>query len=253
MSTLAPSIQLYTLRDYLEKDFAGTIAKVATLGLTQVEPWGFADRADEYAEVLATNGLKAPTGHAAMIDQDLAPIFAAAKKLGMTTVIDPFTLPETWKDRAKIDHYAAEINRAAVEARAHGIRVGYHNHGWELSERVDGKIAFDYFIEQLLPEVVIELDTYWCEVGGQNAAEYLSKLGDRVVAIHVKDGKIFATDDFMELMEHQCPAGQGDVPVAAILAAAPNALPVVEFDKYVAGDLFEGIAQSLTFINGARA
>ena len=253
MSKLAPSIQLYTLRNEIENDFAGTIARVAALGLTQVEPWGFVDRADEYSDALNANGLTAPTAHAPLIDQDLGPVFAAAKKIGISTVFDPFTMPDTWQDRANIDHYAAEINRAAVEARAHGIKVGYHNHGWELSARVDGKIAFDYFIEQLLPEVVLEIDTYWCEVGGQNAAEYLTKLGDRVVAIHVKDGKIFETEDFMELMDHQCPAGEGSVPVAAILAAAPNALPVIEFDKYVAGDLFEGIAKSLAFVEGARA
>jgi hypothetical protein len=46
------------------------------------------------------------------------------------------------------------------------------------------------------------------------------------------------------------PAGQGRVPVADVLAAAPAALRVVEFDAYD-GDLFEAIAASHAFLTGA--
>ncbi len=45
----------------------------------------------------------------------------------------------------------------------------------------------------------------------------------------------------------QEPAGQGDVDVAAVLAAAPHALRVVEFDDY-AGDVFDGIAASYAWL-----
>ncbi|MEY2945932.1 MAG: hypothetical protein RL243_692, partial [Actinomycetota bacterium] len=99
--------------------------------------------------------------------------------------------------------------------------------------------------------VVLEVDTYWTEVGGVNAADYLRKHADRIVAIHVKDGKLGL--ELPEIVEHQVPAGTGDVPVAAILAAAPQAIPVVEFDKFNGGDLFAAVAQSLAFINGNRA
>ena len=67
-------------------------------------------------------------------------------------------------------------------------------------------------------------------------------LGDRVVAIHLKDGPV--TKDTAA----QLPAGQGDVGIWRILAAAKNLeVGVVEFDDY-AGDIFEGVAASLTYL-----
>jgi sugar phosphate isomerase/epimerase len=71
----------------------------------------------------------------------------------------------------------------------------------------------------------------------------LRRLGDRVRAIHVKDGAL-ATD-----ATGQAPAGQGSVPIAEVLAAAPDALRVIEFDAYD-GDIFEGITASHAFLTG---
>jgi hypothetical protein len=47
--------------------------------------------------------------------------------------------------------------------------------------------------------------------------------------------------------KRQTPAGQGDVDVAAILAAAPDAVRVVEFDDYK-HDIFAGLAESLAWL-----
>ncbi|MEN9989920.1 MAG: hypothetical protein RL508_899 [Actinomycetota bacterium] len=246
MSIQKPSVQLYTLREEVAADLAGTLEKVAQLGFTQVEPYGFVERADEYETALKATGLVAPTGHAHFIGEDAKPILEAAKRLGIKTLIDPYTVPEDWKDVARIDYFAAELNRFAVEARDYGITIAYHNHYWELAEQVDGQIAFDYFIGKLNPEVVIELDAYWCEVGGVSAPDYLKKHGSRIVALHIKDG----TKDGNR--ENQVPAGTGEIPIKAILEAAPHALPVVEFDMYKGGDLFAGIAQSLAYINEVR-
>ena len=74
----------------------------------------------------------------------------------------------------------------------------------------------------------------------------MRKHGARIVALHIKDG----TKDGN--LENQVPAGTGEIPIKEILAAAPHALPVVEFDQYVKGDLFEGIAQSLAYIEEVR-
>ena len=247
MSIQKPSVQLYTLREEVAADLAGTLARVAELGFTQVEPYGFVERADEYEAALQATGLAAPTGHSHFIGEDVRPILEAAKRLGIKTLIDPYTVPEDWKDVARIDFFASELNRISVLARDYGITIAYHNHFWELAEKVDGQIAFDYFISKLNPEVVIELDAYWCEVGGVNAPEYLKKHGSRIVALHIKDGSKDGN------RENQVPAGTGEIPIKEILAAAPHALPVVEFDFYKKGNIFDGIAQSLAYINEVRA
>jgi sugar phosphate isomerase/epimerase len=246
MSKLAPSVQLYTVRDAIAEDLPGAIAKVAAAGFTQVEPYGFVDRADEFVAALKANGLTAPTGHAKLIGEDIVPILEAAKKLGIKTLIDPFTLPEFWTDAEAIKGFAEALNAAAVKAEAYGITIGYHNHNWEFSNRIDGEIALDYFISLHSPSIVLEIDTFWCEVGGVSALDYLKKLGSRVVALHIKDG------DKDGDVAKQVPAGTGQIPVREVLAAAPHALPVVEFDLYTGGDVFDGIAQSLKFVNEVR-
>ena len=58
-------------------------------------------------------------------------------------------------------------------------------------------------------------------------------------------------DALKAAFENQTPAGQGDVDVAAILAAAPHALRVVEFDAY-SGDVFDGIAESFAWLRRER-
>ena len=239
------SLQLYTLRNAIQEDLAGTIRKVAEIGFTQVEPYNFVATAKELGAALKENGLTAPSGHAPLLSQDQDEIFAAARELGITTVIDPYLPAEHWQDAATIRDTAARLNEAAKKGAGYGIRVGYHNHAWELESTIEGRTALEYFAGLLDPELVLEVDTYWVSVGGQDPVDILTRLGDRVKLIHIKDGPL-TTDT-----KAQLPAGKGLVPVLDVIAAATSLeVGVVEFDDY-AGDIFDGIAESLAFLNAA--
>ncbi|WP_288025754.1 sugar phosphate isomerase/epimerase [Arthrobacter sp.] len=241
------SLQLYTVRKPLEDDLPGTIARVAELGFTKVEPYNFVATADALAAAFAQNGITAPSGHAPLLKDDQDEIFRAANKLGITTVIDPFVPAEQWQDAEDIQRTAAGLNAAAKKGAEYGIRVGYHNHSWELESKVNGTTALEYFETLLDPELVLEVDTYWVSVGGANAVDVLTSLGERVKFIHIKDGPL-TTDT-----KAQLPAGQGEVPVWDVIGAAKSLeVGVVEFDDY-AGDIFDGIAQSLAFLNRGKA
>jgi sugar phosphate isomerase/epimerase len=243
MSTL--SVQLYSVRDAFAADPAGTLARLAEIGFTQVEPYGVVENLATLRTGLPDHGLTAPTAHAKLIGVDQDEVFAAAVACGVGVVIDPFTPPERWQDEADIAAIATALNDAAKKAADHGITVGYHNHWWELQTQIGGRSAFEVFVDQLDPKVVIEVDTYWATAGGADAPALLRRLGKRVHALHVKDGDL-ATD-----ASGQVPAGQGRVPVNDVLAAAPDALRVVEFDAYD-GDIFDGIAASHAFLTGAE-
>ena len=238
------SVQLYSVRDAFAADPADTLRRLAAIGFTQVEPYGVVENVDALRAGLPANGLTAPTAHARLIGADQPAVFAAAAELGIGIVIDPLVKPEQWQDPADIAATADALNAAAKVAAEHGVGVGYHNHWWELESRSDGRHAFEVFAEQLDPELVLEVDTYWATAGGADAPDLLRRLGGRVRAIHVKDGGL-ATDG-----SGQVPAGQGRVPVAAVLAAAPDALRVVEFDRYD-GDIYAGLAASYAFLTGS--
>ena len=241
------SIQLYTLRNAMQDDLPGTIARVAEIGFTQVEPYNFVATAKELRAALEENGLTAPSGHAPLLSQDQDEIFAAAKELGISTVIDPYLPAEHWQDAETIQATAAKLNATARKSAECGIRVGYHNHAWELESIIEGTTALEYFAGLLDPEVVLEVDTYWAAVGGQDPVELLARLGDRVRFIHIKDGP-GNTDT-----KAQQPAGQGAIPVMDVIAAAKSLeVGVVEFDDY-SGDIFEGISESLAYLDAASA
>jgi sugar phosphate isomerase/epimerase len=237
----AISVQLYSVREAFATDPAGTLARLADIGFTQVEPYGLTENLAVLRTGLPDNGLSAPTAHAKLIGVDQDAVFAAAVTCGVGVVIDPFTPPEQWQDAADIAATATALNSAAKRAAEHGITVGYHNHWWELSNTIDGRSALEVFVDQLDPELVVEVDTYWATAGGADAPALLRRLGKRVHALHIKDGDL-ATD-----ASGQVPAGQGRVPVADVLAAAPDALRVVEFDAYD-GDIFDGLAASHAYL-----
>ncbi|MFF1573437.1 sugar phosphate isomerase/epimerase family protein [Leifsonia sp. NPDC058292] len=241
MSKSNLSVQLYTVRELLTEDTVGTLKRIADLGFTQVEPFAFLSFGDDLRRGLSEAGLTAPTTHQSFIGGELEPVFEAAKSLGIETVIDPFVDPARWQTAEGVDEIAAQLNEAAAVAANYGVRVGYHNHAHELEATIDGVTALEYFAGKLDDAVVLEVDTYWVAVGGHDPVELLAKLGDRVVALHIKDGP--ATTETKD----QVAVGQGSLPVEAIIAAAPNALRVIELDDS-RGDRFQAVADSFEFL-----
>jgi sugar phosphate isomerase/epimerase len=267
MSALT-SVQLFTVKDALEADLDGTLAEVARRGFTAVEPYDFVRRAEPLAAALAAHGLIAPTGHAFLASDSFVnpdgsgtklpvptpdQVFDAAETLGMGTVIDPYTEPARWETRAQIEETARLLNAAAEIAAARGLRVGYHNHAHELEVQFDGVTGLELLAQLLDPRVVLEVDLYWAARAGVDPAALLERLGDRVIAVHVKDGTLDPEAVQAYPPADQVPAGTGAVPLAEALdAASALEVAIVEYDAY-AGDLFEGIEQSRIFLDERAA
>jgi sugar phosphate isomerase/epimerase len=237
-----PSLQLYSVRREFDADPVGTLRRVAEIGFASVELVGFVGRAEYLAGLLRDAGLRAVSGHAHLVDApDITDIIRDAALLGLRTVIDPAIPRERWATRALIGESVRAFTSAADLAEASGVEVGYHNHEWELQASIDGRPGLEVFAEALDPRVVLEVDTFWSEVGGVSAPGLLARLGDRVRYLHMKDGPL--TRDTVT----QQPLGQGALDVPAILAAAPGAHRVVEFDDHD-GDIFAAIQASYRFL-----
>ena len=260
MATPDISVQLYSVHRPLEADLDGTLGRLAAIGLRYVEAFDFVRRADALKTAFDRYGLSAPTGHAILIEEEVhtpdglltvppaEETFAAAASLGVSIVIDPFVPPARWENVDDVRRSAEKLNARAAQAATHGLRVGYHNHDAELRNIIDGKPALEVFADLLDPAVALEVDLYWAAAGGQDPAELLGRLGDRVEAVHVKDGPMRPDISTAQMPTDQVPAGQGDVPLAAALAAGSNiGYAVIEFDHYD-GDIFDGIAQSYAFL-----
>lgn len=244
------SVQLYSVREPLAVDLPTTLDRLAAIGFTQVELFGFVERADAYRAGLPASGLTAPSAHARLLgpqgDATVEEILDVAVSLGVQTVIDPFVDPTRWSTADDVARIADDLNALVDSAAARGLVLGYHNHAFEFENRVDGRSAFEYLAGLLDPRMVLELDTYWAAVGGDDPVDVLGHLGDQVRFLHVKDGPISANT------QEQLPAGEGAMDVPGILAAAGQALPVLEFDAY-AGDIFEGLEAAHRYVTGLGA
>ncbi len=248
MPQTAVSVQLYSVRDAVAQDLEGSLERLAGIGFELVEPYAdFVPGSDRYAAALAATGLRAPSAHAPVLQlADPSAAFDAAAAIGVQTLIDPHAPGDDWGTVDGIARIAERMNAAAGRARAAGLSFGYHNHAFELEARPNGTPALEQLAARLDEAVVLEVATYWAEVGGAPAADLLRRLGDRVCYIHVKDGPI-SKDTAAQL-----PAGEGAMDVPGILAAAPDAVRVVEFDDY-AGDVFDGLAASLAYLREVDA
>lgn len=241
------SIQLYTVREEAAENLNATLQRLADIGFTRVEPYAFS-QFPGLRGALQASGLAAPTAHQRFIgasDAELDALFAEASALGIGTVIDPKVDESKWADADGIRATAAALNAASKIAGKHGLVVGYHNHAHEIELREDGMTALEFLAANLDEEVVLEVDTYWVVVGGADPLAVLKNLGDRVVAVHIKDGPGTAET------KDQVAVGQGSLPIADLIAATPNALHVVELDDS-RGDRFQAVEDSFRYLSALK-
>jgi sugar phosphate isomerase/epimerase len=262
MTDPAISLQLYTVNDALVADLDGTVARLADIGFTNVEAFDFVSRVPELKAAFSKYGITPTTGHGFLVNETIAlpdggtmsvpsqsETLAAAKELGIQTVFDPFSGGDHWTSREGVEYVARRLNEAAAEAADLGIAVGYHNHDFEVRPRIDGRPALELLADLIDPSVRLEVDLYWATASEVDVPQLLRNLGDRVVALHVKDGPMAGGRSTSSVPTDQTPAGQGDVDLVGALAAAPTArFAVIEFDHYE-GDIFEGVTASYEWLS----
>jgi sugar phosphate isomerase/epimerase len=182
-------LQLYTVRDVLQRDFEGTLARVAQIGYKEVEFAGYFDHSPaDVRAMLDRHGLSAPSVHTGSIaPDDWKAALDAAKVVGHQYIVVPWVPQEKRMTLDGWKRVAEEFNRAGETARAAGLQFAYHNHDFEFP-RMEGRIPFDVLLESTDPKLVqLEIDLYWITKGGQDPLAYFARWPGRVPLVHVKD------------------------------------------------------------------
>jgi sugar phosphate isomerase/epimerase len=208
-------MQLYGLRNELEQDFEGTLAKVAAMGIEGVELFGAHLSAAETKAILERHNLTPVACHAVfdLLETDLDNQIARTKEIGAKVLVCAWSKPN---DTHNWQQIADALERHAQACNAQGLEYAYHNHEHEIVETVDGVRVLD-LIATRAPTVKLELDIAWLHVGGVTPREYLEKYAARTVFVHIKDVAKSATGwDTVEL-------GKGEVNLKDAIAAAKNA------------------------------
>ena len=183
-------LQLYTVRRDLEKDFEGTLRKVAALGIGEVEFAGyFNQKPQAIKKLLKQLKLAAPSAHISteMLRNDLPKAIEDAKIIGHKFLVLGY-LPE--EERKSLDDYKKLIeliNKTGEECYKNGLQFAYHNHDFEF-KKTEGKIPYDLILAETDDQKVkMELDLYWITKAGFDPLIYFEKYPKRFPLVHVKD------------------------------------------------------------------
>jgi sugar phosphate isomerase/epimerase len=184
-------IQLYTVRDALQRDYDGTLARLAEIGYREVESGRDHDKPPkQMRDALMRHGLTSPSYHVdwKSLGADWPKVIEDNKIVGRTYLVNPWieedvrNQPDGWK------HAAETLNHAGETARKAGIQFAYHNHWIEFVPLEDGKLPYDILLENCDPNLVkMEMDLGWITVGGQDPVKYFERYPGRFCMVHVKD------------------------------------------------------------------
>lgn len=236
-------VQLYSVRDRMEKDFTGTLERVAQIGFREVEFAGYFNHSPQDVRALLDRlGLKAPSSHIGLdvMQKDLAGTLQAAKTIGHEYITVPALMDPLMGKAIPADYWqrtSAEFNRIARVAKDAGIGFAYHNHSFEFERLADGRTGFDVLLAETDPSLVkFELDLFWATFAGQDPVAMFQAHPGRFAMWHVKDMRgmeearrqaAASTGNAMQKMQGAMPrlaaVGTGDIDFRRIFAQASTA------------------------------
>lgn len=187
----AIGVQLYTVRDQMQKNVDATLARVSGIGYKEVEFAGYFNRTPaEIAARLKSTGLRAPAAHISL--NEIRNTWS--QTLDMASTVGHEYLVCAWIDDKErttdgFKRVADDFNRAAEQARAHKIAFAYHNHDFEF-KALGGVLPYDMLLAACDPKLVqMELDLYWINKAGHDPLMYFARHPGRFPLVHVKDMK----------------------------------------------------------------
>lgn len=188
-------VQLYTVRDAMKADFAGSIAKVAAIGYKEVEFAGYFDhKPADVRALLDKDGLTAPSCHFGydVVQKHWPETLDAAHVIGHKFIVCPWIDESERKTADGWKRISETFNKAGEASKKAGIQFGYHNHWWEFvpDANLGGKLPYDYLLESTDTKLVkMEMDLAWISVTGQDPVSYFNRFPGRFPLVHVKDFK----------------------------------------------------------------
>jgi len=225
------ALQLYTIRDAMEKDVVLALTQVAKIGYTKIELANYADgkfygfSPAEFKKIASDLGLDIFSSHTQVEAQGIT--LDNAKKmaedhavLGAKYCVQPWVVEEARKTIASYQKMVADWNKVGKIMKEHGIQFGYHNHNFEF-DTVDGKIPyFDVYMKEMDKDLItMEIDLFWTIKAGHNPVDIFNKYPGRFQIFHLKDAYTKEAPFFVPKSVDMAPVGAGITDFKSILAA----------------------------------
>lgn len=216
---LPVGLELYSVRQELQKDDVGTLKAVAKMGYECVEfyspyaTWDVA-KAKDIRKLLDDLGMKALSthnsgttfnpesiDHAIELNQILGSKQIIMASAGKVEGLDG------WKGVAE------KLNAGAAKMKSAGMRAGFHNHKMEFMP-IGGKMPMEVLASETGKDVILQLDVGTCVEAGVDPVQWINQHPGRIASMHAKDWSKDPAVGFKALF------GEGESPWKQIFAAA---------------------------------
>lgn len=208
-------VQLYTVRDDMQKDPLNTLKKIADIGYSHVECAGYRNgtfygkQKSEFKKILSDLGLKMHSGHAMTgfgmpqgtysMTYEWEKYCEDAAFLGQNYIVSAYFLENERKTLDDYKRHAELFTKCALIAKNHGLTFCHHNHDFEFIP-IDGVVPYDIFIKETDATLVkFELDLYWTQKANVNTDKLISENPDRFPLFHIKDMDNSPAQSFTEV------------------------------------------------------
>lgn len=255
MKKFKVGLQLYSIREDMEKDMDAALGKVKEMGYDYVEFAGyFGKSAEEVKALLDKHGLECVSvhqGYDVFLNDEKASI-DYLKTIGAKFCAVPWMDVKKHKSGGDFENTVAEFNKVGKALKDAGIQLLYHNHDFEF-ERYEDKFLLDWLYDSIDEDILkTEIDVCWVRYAGYDPADYIRKYTGRSPIVHLKDfecknfnmGPVYALIDDSGKEGKKAskeeagfmfkPVGYGVQDIPAVLAAAEDAgadIVIVEQDQ----------------------
>jgi sugar phosphate isomerase/epimerase len=217
MKKLPVALQVYSIREEAEIDFAKAMQQVKKMGYDGVELAGlYGNSPEKIKECLKELGLTPISAHVPYEEflKDLEGTVQRYAIIGCKYVAIPFLSEEYRYGTENYIKVLENIQNIAKECHKERITLLYHNHDFEFEKDKEGEYVLDSMYQRISKkDLQTELDTCWVKFAGVEPAGYIRKYDGRCPIIHLKDFVKEPSFDYRAL-------GYGIQDISAILEAA---------------------------------
>lgn len=204
MKTLPVGLQIYSVRDFAERDFRGTMHALKEMGYDYAELAGmYSYTPEQLKTICGDEGIKVISAHVpfAELIGDTAAVIEAYKFIGCKYIAVPYLDEATRAGSPAFEDTLKKIEEIGRVAQSKGVQLMYHNHDFEFIRMPDGSYAFDYMYNKIPSKYLAsEIDTCWVKVAGEDPAAYIRKYAGRCPVVHLKDFKGQKSEGMYELI-----------------------------------------------------
>jgi sugar phosphate isomerase/epimerase len=218
-SSIPVGLELYSVRNELQKDPYAAVRAVAQMGYQGVEFYApyFAwseEETKQMRKLLDALGIRCFSTHNDSLSMNAANISKARDRnliLGSRYVVMASSQPgagiEGWKA------VADALNFAAEQLEGHGLKAGYHNHELEFTPIGDQR-PMEMLAKNSKPSIMLQLDVGTCLRAGSDPVAWIRANPGRIRSLHCKDWSMDPAKAYSVLF------GEGNADWKNIFAAA---------------------------------